>query len=186
MPVTSDVSRQMHLTLSQATEVANSELLSRSSNGVELQLLSGKTEEFDVGWVFYYQSASYIKTGDFKDSVAGNAPLFVSRSDGHPFFVSYHRPLAESVAAFRACGNPNAKEVPEVSINGWRKDALAISAIQVVRQHSTLGLAQAKRAIESCLASQPSIVPVPSIAEAKALVRALASAGFEAQVRYEA
>ncbi|PQA76550.1 hypothetical protein C5F53_16485 [Rhodoferax sp. TS-BS-61-7] len=175
----------MNLSLSQANEVANRELLSRSSIGVELQLLSSKTEEFDVGWVFYYQSARYMKTGDFRNSVAGNAPLFVSRSDGHPFFVSYHRPLAESVAAFKACGNPNAKEVPEVFINGWRKDALVISAIQAVRQHSTLGLAQAKNAVDLCLASQPSIVSTLSVAEAKALVLALASAGFEARVRYE-
>jgi ribosomal protein L7/L12 len=176
---------QLPLTFAQAIEIANRELLSLSSGGVELKLLSGKAEEFDVGWVFYYQSARYIETGDFSESVAGNAPLFVSRSDGRPFFISYHRPLAESVAAYRACGNPNAQEVPEVSLTGWRKGALAVSAIQAVRQHSAIGLAQAKSAVESCLASESSIIPVPSVAEAKALFLALASAGFEARVRYD-
>ncbi len=175
----------MPLTLGQAIEVANHQLASRGCDGVALQLLSGKTEEFDVGWVFYYQSARYIETGDSRESVVGNAPLFVSRSDGFPCFVSYHRPLAESLAAYRACGNPNAQEVPEVCLKGWHKGALSVSAIQAVRQHSAVGLAQAKSAVESCLANQSPVVPVPSVAEARALVLALASAGFEAQVRYD-
>ncbi|OYQ40710.1 hypothetical protein CHU94_06070 [Rhodoferax sp. TH121] len=174
----------MPFTLSQAIEVADRQLLSCSCDGVALQLLSDKTEEFDVGWVFYYQSASFIEKGDFRESVVGNAPLFVSRSDGLPFFVSYHRPLAESMTAYRACGNPNAQEVPEVRLTGWRKGALSVSAIQAVRQHSTVGLGQAKNAVESCLANQSTVVSVPSVAEARALVLALAAVGFEAQVPY--
>lgn len=175
----------MPLTLSQAIEIANRQLLSLSCDGAPLQMLSDKTEEFDVGWVFYYQSARYIETGDFRESVVGNAPLFVSRSDGFSCFVSYHRPLAESLTAYRACGNPNAQEVPEVHITGWRKGALSVSAIQAVRQHSVVGLAQAKSAVESCLANQSPVIPVPSVTEARALVLALTSAGFEAQIRYD-
>jgi ribosomal protein L7/L12 len=174
----------MPVALAQAIEIAQRELLSRSSDGVELRVLSGKTEEFDVGWVFYYQSARYIETGNFGDSLVGSAPLFVSRSDGRPFFVSYHRPLAESISAYRACSNPNAHEVPEVRLSGWRKDAQAVTAIQAIRQHSAVGLAQAKSAVESCLANDPPVVSVSSVADARALVVALASAGFEAQVRY--
>lgn len=177
-------SRQVPLTLAQAIEVANRELVSRSSNGVELQVLLDKTDEFDVGWVFYYQSARYIETGNFSDSLVGNAPLLVSRSDGRPFFLSYHRPLAESLAAFRACSNPNAHEIPEVCLSGWHKGALAVSAIQAIRQHSAIGLVQAKCAVESCLANKSPVVTVPSVTEARALVFALASAGFEAKVRY--
>ena len=174
----------MSLTLSQAIEVADRQLASCSFDGVPLQLLSEKAEEFDVGWVFYYQSARYIETGDFRDSVVGNAPLFVSRSDGFHCFVGYHRPLEESLAAYRACGNPNAQEVSEVRLTGWRKGALSVSAIQAVRRHSAIGLAQAKSAVESCLANQSPIVPVHSVAEARALVLALATTGFDAQVRY--
>ena len=175
----------MPFTLTQAIEVANRELCPRSSDGVELQVLSDKTEEFDVGWVFYYQSARYIETGNFSDSLVGNAPLFVARSDGRPFFVSYHRSLTESLAGYRACGNPNAQEVPEVCLSGWRKGALTVTAIQAIRQHSSVGLGQAKGAVESCLANKSSVVSVPSVTEARALVAALASAGFEAQVRYD-
>lgn len=175
----------MPFTFPQAIEIANRQLSSRSHDGVALQLLSDKTEEFDIGWVFYYQSASFIDNGDIRASVVGNAPLFVSSSDGLPFFLNYHRPLAESIAAYRACGNPNAQEVPEVRLTGWRKGALTVSAIQAVRQYSTVGLAQAKNAVESCLANQPIVVAVPSVAEARALVLALASIGFDSLVRYD-
>lgn len=175
----------MPFALPQAIEIANRQLSSRSYDGVALHLLSDKTQAFDVGWVFYYQSAGFIDTGDIHASVVGNAPLFVSSSDGHPFFLNYHRSLAESIAAYRACGNPNAKEVLEVRLTGWRKGALTVSAIQAVRQHSTVGLAQAKSAVESCLANQPTVVAVQSVAEARALVDALASIGFDSLVRYD-
>jgi hypothetical protein len=175
----------MSLTLDQAIVVAERQLASCNLDGVPLKLLSGKTEEFDVGWVFYYQSARFIETGDFCDPVAGNRPLFVSRSDGIPCFVSYHRSLAESLTAYRACGNANAQEIPVVRLTGWREGALSVSAIQAIRQHSAVGLAQAKSAVESCLANQSKTVPVRSVAEARALVLALSSSGFEAQVCYE-
>jgi ribosomal protein L7/L12 len=175
----------MPFTFPQAIEVANRQLSSLSYDGVALQLLLDKTEEFDIGWVFYYQSASFIDTGDIRASVVGNTPLFISRSDGLPFFVGHHRPFVESMAAYRACGNPNAQEVPEVRLMGWRKGALTVSAIQAVRQHSAVGLAQAKKAVDSCLANQPTVISVPSVAEARALVLALASVGFEALVRYD-
>ena len=175
----------MALNLAQAIEVANRELFSQSSDGTKLQVLTDSTKEFDVGWVFYYQSARYVETEDFSELLVGNAPLFISRSDGHPFFVSYHRPLAESVAAYRACGNPNAQEVPAVCLTGWGKGALAVTAIQAVRQHSAVGLALAKSAVDACLANKSPVVSVRSVAEARALVVALASTGFEAHVLYD-
>lgn len=180
-----NVSRQMSFTLTQATEIAKHQLLSCGSDEIEVQLLSEKTEEYDVGWVFYYQSAHYLETGNFSDSLVGNAPIFVSRSDGHAFFINHHRPMAESLSAYRVCGNPNAQEVPEVRLTGWRKGAPSVSAIQAVREHSTIGLVQAKSVVDSCLANQLPVVMVPSVADAKALVSALASAGFEAEVRYD-
>jgi Immunity protein 35 len=175
----------MSLSLGQAIKVANRQLASLNSYGVTLELLTEQTEEFSVGWVFCYQSARYIRTADFRDFVVGNAPLFVSRSNGFSCFISYHRPLAQSMAAYVACGNPNAQEVSEVRLTGWRKGALSMSAIQSVRQHSAMGLAQAKSTVESCLANQTPIVPVPSVAAGRALILALSCVGFEAHIRYD-
>jgi hypothetical protein len=49
---------------------------------IKLQLLSEQTEEYDFGWVFHYDSADHIQTGEFRDALAGNAPLIVDRNSG--------------------------------------------------------------------------------------------------------
>ena len=49
---------------------------------IKLQIMSDKTEEIEVGWVFYYNSAKFIETGNFQDAIAGNAPLIVNRNSG--------------------------------------------------------------------------------------------------------
>jgi ribosomal protein L7/L12 len=175
----------MPFTLAQAIEVAKLEILRRSSARLELKILFESTEEFDVGWVFYYQSARYVETGNLLDCLAGNAPLFVARSDGRSFTVRVGRPLAESLAAYRACGDPNAQEIPEVDFHGWRKGAQTVTAIKAIRQHTIMGLAQAKSVVDVCLANRSSTISVPTVVEARALVAALDSAGFEARVCYD-
>jgi len=174
----------MTLTVAQAVEIAKRELLAYST-GVAARILPDKTQEFESGWLFYYQSARYLETGKFEDSLVGNAPLFVTRSDGKTFFVSYNRPIAESLAAYQACGNPNAREIAEVRLTGWHPGARVISAIQAIRQHSSLGLAEAKGIVENCLANQLSFVATASVEEAKALVAALILHGFQAEVKYD-
>jgi hypothetical protein len=49
---------------------------------VKLEILSDRTEEHDFGWVFYYDSAEHIQTGDFREGLVGNAPLIVDRNSG--------------------------------------------------------------------------------------------------------
>src|SRR5689334_436209 len=105
-----------------------------------LALLDSGTEEFRVGWVFYYQSARFIETGDLVDSVGGNAPIFVPRNGAPATFISYHRATTESMEAFSYCGDANARINPEVEITGWLPGALKVSAIQAIRTSSDLGL----------------------------------------------
>ena len=175
----------MLLTREQAVDIANRQLLSLGCADVPMAVLPKLTEEFDVGWVFYYQSERYLQTGNFSDTLVGNAPLFVSRLDGQCWGVSHHRPLTESLAAYRACGNPNAREIAEVRLAACKKDAQVVFAIRAIRQHSALGLSQAKSVVESCLANLSPIVAVSTVEEARALVTVLASFGFQAAVRYD-
>ncbi|GLX02690.1 YrhB domain-containing protein [Microtetraspora sp. NBRC 16547] len=39
-------------------------------------------EEYPIGWVYYYQSARYVRTGEFSAMLAGNAPILIDRQDG--------------------------------------------------------------------------------------------------------
>jgi hypothetical protein len=49
---------------------------------VEFCLLDEHTIECDFGWVFFWQSQRFLKSGDFSNQLAGNAPLMVDRRDG--------------------------------------------------------------------------------------------------------
>ena len=118
-------------------------------------LLDEKTQEFEAGWVFFYQSAQFLKTNSAEDGLVGNAPLFVPRSDAAPQFISYHRAFAESAEAFASCGDANANAKAEVHLLGWREGAQKVSATQAIRDHSSLGLAAAHSAVESCLSGRP-------------------------------
>ena len=169
----------MTINLNQAEEIA------RRLLAVEARVLPAETREFDVGWVFYYQSAQYLDTGDFQHLLAGNAPIFVARSDGRAFHVSYHQPLEASMTAYRACGNPNAKQIPEVRVFGYRPGAQSVAAIQAIRSHSTLGLAAAKAIVEASLEERSSVVATASVEHASKLVAELDAASFRSEIRYE-
>ena len=49
---------------------------------MKLVLLLDDTLEFEYGWVFFYQSEEYVKSGDFLDGVTGNAPIIINKYDG--------------------------------------------------------------------------------------------------------
>ena len=149
-------------------------------------LLESKIQEFNEGWIYYYQSAGFVETGDINESLVGNAPLFVPRNDSPPSFVGHHRPLAESMEAFRLSGNASAQANAQVRLSGWKPGALAVSAIQAIRQHSSSGLAAAKEAVESCLAGNSALISAPTVTSARELVSSLAKIGFVAEVTYGA
>jgi len=98
----------MELTTEQAKEVAQYAIAKAGWEGCDAVVVDKYTQEFDVGWVFYYQSARFLETGEFDFSLVGNSPIFVSRVGGYSTFISYHRPIVESIEAFRVCGDANA------------------------------------------------------------------------------
>lgn len=147
-------------------------------------LLDSKTEEFGSGWVFYYQSARYLHTQEVGDILLGNAPLFVARNGAKPTHIGYHRSTAESIEAFVSCGDPNANANAQVQLEGWEKGALAVSAVQAIRGHSSLGLAAAKLAVDQCLAGEVVRVDTPSVPAARELALELQRFHFTARVTY--
>jgi len=46
---------------------------------IDCAVLEDKTIEKPWGWVFFYQSKSFIETGDFREMLGGNAPIIVNR-----------------------------------------------------------------------------------------------------------
>jgi len=71
------------MNIAEAEKLVLSELVKPNiSYGIECVLLKDKTIEKDWGWVFFYQSAAFIKSGDFCDMIGGNAPIIINKQTG--------------------------------------------------------------------------------------------------------
>lgn len=173
-------------TAEHARLVAQGVLAEESFSKYRPVLLESKTREFDEGWVYLYQSARFVETGDIADSLLENAPLFVPRNGASPCFISYHRSVADSMQAFRSCGNANACAIAQVRLSGWKPGPFVVPAIQAIRHHSPMSPAAAKEVIDACLAGNPAFVNTSTVTEARDLAVALASLQFEAEVTYGA
>ena len=71
------------ITKEQAIDIANG-YISEKNQGrkIILQLQLERTIEFELGWVFCYQSKDYIETGDTMKRVFGNAPIIINKQTG--------------------------------------------------------------------------------------------------------
>jgi hypothetical protein len=68
---------------------------------IELDLADQDTIETEFGWVFFYESKRFKETGDFGDSLAGNAPVIVDRAIGSLHVTGTAHPTAEYIEEFR-------------------------------------------------------------------------------------
>ena len=86
------------------TDVVQSEAdarrIAESLLDLELYLII-KVIEFDVGWVYCYDSRRHYETGDFKDSLIGNAPILVDRRDGCAHYTGTARPIAQYIERYK-------------------------------------------------------------------------------------
>jgi hypothetical protein len=53
-----------------------------SYENLKLVILDDLTIEKEWGWVFFYNTEEYVKTGDFSESLVGNAPYIVNKYTG--------------------------------------------------------------------------------------------------------
>ena len=56
--------------------------MSKNYNREEVQILDDATIGKEWGYIFFYQSIKYIKSGDFRDMLAGNAPYIINKHNG--------------------------------------------------------------------------------------------------------
>ena len=49
------------------------------------EMIVVRVEEHELGWLMFYDSRPHHETGEFRFTIAGNAPYLVSRHDGTMF-----------------------------------------------------------------------------------------------------
>lgn len=99
--------------------------------------------------------------------------------------IGYCNSIAQSIDAYRACGDPNALEFPQLRLTGYSDGANKLQAVASIRRHSRLSLAEAKDVIDDCLRSNEAIATTDDVASAKQLLAALADVGFFGTVPYD-
>lgn len=72
------------ITIAEAIALVKDKIKSfESISKIELAIMEDETIEFEFGWMFFYQSEIFIKTGNENYLVGGNAPLIVDKYNGH-------------------------------------------------------------------------------------------------------
>ncbi len=86
-----DANIQPSITKDQAHKIAETAIatISREHHFV---ILEDKTLEKRFGWVFFYTTAEYVKTGNIKDVIPGNGPLVVKKTGSSEFLSSSFPP----------------------------------------------------------------------------------------------
>ena len=88
------------ITLEAALEIARREidLLAAAAGGGTFELLPEATMDVGRGWLFFYNSSEFVRSGNPSDQLAGNGPVFVMR-DGRvhrlPSWVSWEQALKQ-------------------------------------------------------------------------------------------
>jgi hypothetical protein len=60
-----------------------------------------QADEYDFGWVYFYNSADYKESGDFLHSLVGNAPPIVDRTTCKLYSTGTAQPVEYYVEEFR-------------------------------------------------------------------------------------
>lgn len=65
------------------------ELLARdfSESDSDIVVIHEFTREFEVGWVFFYDTAAFVRTGDDLERLIGNVPILIDRRTGEAHYT---------------------------------------------------------------------------------------------------
>ena len=74
---------------------------------INLQILAESTEEYDFGWVFYYNSAKFIQIGDSREALLGNAPLIINKESAELVVTGTAHDISYYVNNYIKTGDPH-------------------------------------------------------------------------------
>jgi hypothetical protein len=83
-----------------AEQIAREAIRTQAAPDADVVVMTEHTLERPVGWVFFYNTRAFVETGDFSQSLIGNAPVLVDRCDGSVHFIATSRPVEDAVAEY--------------------------------------------------------------------------------------
>ncbi len=152
----------------------------------DLLVLEALTQEYDFGYVFFYDSERHVETQISEYAIGGNAPIIFEKTTGQMLVTGTANPIESYIEAYQNSGDPHSYPSASIKINGWSKGALVISAIKVLRIYdSRLGLAEAKRRLERVLDGSEVVLETSSAKAAREAVQDLIACHFLAEQLYD-
>jgi hypothetical protein len=71
-----------------------------AEQAVELAIVDSETIEKEYGWVFFYQTKEYLKSGNIIDALVGNAPFIVNKYTGELIETGTANPIEDYIAEY--------------------------------------------------------------------------------------
>ena len=100
------------ITRKEARLLAEREARSRLESAV---ILDDNTVENDFGWVFFWNTEAFGRTGDVSDAVTGNKPIIIERTTGRVGTLpgTLFQPLEQRIAEYRSAAEQNGSSVAD-------------------------------------------------------------------------
>jgi hypothetical protein len=98
----------MHAMVNEAEARAIAEAVLAEINGQSTSgpfVISG-VEERPIGWVFYWTTARFLETRDWRDGLGGNAPILIDRTTGEVIPTGTAGPLDHYISEHENRRNP--------------------------------------------------------------------------------
>lgn len=85
------------MTEEEAVEIAR-KILSQSilDTGIDMELVYQDTIRTEKGWIFFYESSDFLRTGNHASLLAGNAPILV-RQNGEVIRLPTYQSIEKSL-----------------------------------------------------------------------------------------
>jgi hypothetical protein len=84
-----------------AAETAVLDVLAKAEVELGLELLIADVIEHDFGWVFFFNTKEFLKTGNSSSGFAGNSPLIFDRADGAVYITITADTLEHALESYR-------------------------------------------------------------------------------------
>lgn len=157
-----------------ATTVAEGHI--GASTEKDVAIMPEHTIERAWGWVFFFQSTKFIETGDIAYALAGNAPIFVNRSNGEVWprsrtYDGVERQIEEYELELRF-GVP-----PAVRAIGTSREVPLALLTRFLRDHRSITLITAKRLAHELIGGSTVVFDTPDVYAARALALDLEAIG---------
>lgn len=86
---------------------------------LDIAIDDSHTLELETHWVFFYNTQRFIETGSISDALAGNAPIFVSKADGHAETGRTDIPIEDQLRQRSSETGERKSDEPENQDPGW-------------------------------------------------------------------